>query len=152
MWLAQDGLFSKCSLALPGPLPCPIRYSLYPEGKALVRAKPQETLKGSAAHPQDVSSHSNHPFYSCLPQSLLLFNKCVLAVTLAQSCAEFTDKMADKPYGWSPLKETGWNRYSAEIKLWLQIAFRAAQREVYWKSFEALLQMGGRGSPSKEER
>lgn len=117
MWLAQDGLFSKCSLALPGPLPCPIRYSLYPEGKALVRAKPQETLKGSAAHPQDVSSHSNHPFYSCLPQSLLLFNKCVLAVTLAQSCAEFTDKMADKPYGWSPLKETGWNRYSAEIKL-----------------------------------
>lgn len=36
----------------PAPLLCPIRYSLYPEGKALVRAKPQETLKGSAAHPQ----------------------------------------------------------------------------------------------------
>lgn len=52
MWLAQDGLFSKCLLALPGTLLCPIRYSLYPEGKALVRAKPQETLKGSAAHPQ----------------------------------------------------------------------------------------------------
>ena len=40
--------------------------------------------------------------FTHLPQTLLLFNKYVLAVPLAQSCAGFTDKMADKPYGIEP--------------------------------------------------